>query len=147
MPNWTKILCAVDFSASSRRAMEVAAALAHELHAELSLVHVQPEIGGAVDLPTMPTGEPGESSEGLASSWRLDAEQLAGSATRLVLSRGDPAGEILHLAEAGNFDVIVLATQGRGGLAHALLGSVADKVARHATCSVVFARPTPWRGE
>jgi len=62
--------------------------------------------------------------------------------TRAVL--GDPFWEICQAAEQNQADLIVMGSHGRTGLAHVLLGSVAERVVRHAPCPVLVARlPRP----
>lgn len=53
---------------------------------------------------------------------------------------GDPADELINLAEKERVDVIVIGSTGKGFLKRKLLGSVSDKVARHARCSVYIVR-------
>jgi universal stress protein A len=57
-----------------------------------------------------------------------------------VLEIGHPQHVIVDKAKEWGVDVIVIATQGRTGLAHILLGSVAEKVIRHAPCPVFVIR-------
>ena len=60
-----------------------------------------------------------------------------------VALRESPARAILEYADESQADLIALATHGRGGLERVLLGSVADKVIRGTTASVLVVRPTP----
>jgi nucleotide-binding universal stress UspA family protein len=55
---------------------------------------------------------------------------------------GDPTGQILAVAAEASADVIVVGTHGRTGLKRWLLGSVAERVVRHAPCAVMVVRPT-----
>lgn len=58
-----------------------------------------------------------------------------------VVRRGEPAREIVRYAAVEGIDLIVMATHGRTGLAHVLLGSVAEKVVRHARTPVLTVKP------
>jgi nucleotide-binding universal stress UspA family protein len=53
----------------------------------------------------------------------------------------DVAEKITQYAQAHNIDLIVMATHGRGGLAHVWLGSITEKVIRSAPCPVLALRP------
>ncbi len=53
---------------------------------------------------------------------------------------GDPADELINFAVKHDIDVIVIGSTGKGFLKRKLLGSVSDKVARHAKCSVYIVR-------
>lgn len=53
---------------------------------------------------------------------------------------GDPAEELISFAEKEQIDVIVIGSTGKGFIKRKLLGSVSDKVARHAKCSVYIVR-------
>ena len=63
-----------------------------------------------------------------------------GVPTRAYTSFGGAAGGILAYAAAQRISLIVMATTGRSGLAHVLLGSVAERVVRHGTCPVLTVR-------
>lgn len=135
-----KIVCAVDFSEPSRRALTNAVHLARQFGAELTIVHV---------LDTPLAGFGGTSSpaaEDLArrqQQGQAELDQfLAGfdrtgvrSAARLLA--GSPAFEILKTVREVGADLLVLGSVGRTGLPRILLGSVAEKVVRELPCSVV----------
>ena len=59
-----------------------------------------------------------------------------------VCRQGTPFLEIVRYAKDREIDLIVLGTHGRGGLAHVLLGSVAERVVRKSPCPVLTVRPT-----
>jgi nucleotide-binding universal stress UspA family protein len=64
-----------------------------------------------------------------------------------LLFVGDPAAEILRVAQAVKADLIVLGTHGRTGLGRLLMGSVAEQVVRRAPCPVVTVKaPLPQGG-
>ena len=54
--------------------------------------------------------------------------------------RGDPVGSICQAAEQDQVDLIIMGSHGRTGLAHVFLGSVAERVVRHAPCPVLVVR-------
>jgi nucleotide-binding universal stress UspA family protein len=56
------------------------------------------------------------------------------------LEVGTPWRTICEIAEKGEYDLIVLGTRGRSSLAHAVTGSVAEQVVRHAPCPVLTVR-------
>jgi nucleotide-binding universal stress UspA family protein len=148
---WNKVLCAVDFSRSAHDALEQAADVARRAGAQLTLVHVldAPEAVGArpsVPAPAVLEEEAHELARKL-EEWRGEAERLSGAPVRTVLADGPPAAEIAHLAEAGDFDLVVTGTHGRHGMRRLLLGSVAERVVRDAPCPVLVARARPERGD
>jgi universal stress protein A len=138
-----RILVAVDFSEHSEQALEDAITLAKEFGAELHLVHcyeVYP--AGAIGFPynvTIPDSferEIRESATAHLASWR---EKVTAQGVRaeqhLVMDR--PSHGIVALADKLSADLIVIGTYGLTGLKHVLLGSVAERVLRHAPCPVL----------
>ena len=71
----------------------------------------------------------------------LDPAWAAGRTVVKVMVEGSPKVEIVQYARKHNIDLIVLATHGRSGLAHVLMGSVAESVVRTAPCPVLTVRP------
>ncbi|MFO0796593.1 MAG: universal stress protein [Gemmataceae bacterium] len=133
------ILHPTDFSDASRSAFEVASALARDYDAELQVCYVEPWPAAAViegvalDLPQ------GSFDAELARLECLGTDDPTLRITRRAL-RGEPAAEILKAAGEYAADLIVMGTHGRGGLARLALGSVAEKVLRHAPCPVLTVR-------
>jgi len=147
---FTRILVPTDFSAPSDAALVTAKDLAARLGASLHLVHVleDPYAVAAYSADAL-----GYVPPGIKDLWQRDADQrLHGLltleeraeliATTAVLFGGSPAREIVEHARNNNFDLIVMGTHGRGGLAHLLLGSVAEHVVRTAECPVLTVRGT-----
>ena len=134
-----QILCPIDFSEASRHAAQYAIALACQHRSVLTVLHVPPE---RFVSPALPPFEPDATR--VAESRRLatDAAVLFESATRaginveVLVECGQPARQILTRAAALPADVIVMGTHGAGGFEHLMLGSVAEKVLRKATCPV-----------
>jgi nucleotide-binding universal stress UspA family protein len=82
-------------------------------------------------------------AEELRQSQEVARDAMGASGARVArrVRWGHPAEEILNEAEASGADLIVVGDTGRSGFARRLLGSVSGRVARHARCSVLIARP------
>jgi universal stress protein A len=142
MKPFAKILVPVDFSAHSEQAVRVAAELARRYDAALNIIHVYEPIAYA-----LPEGYVLMSNEQLKELWSrlekdLDAEKklaVEGGAPRVEthLLQGLAVDEICGVAKKQSFDLIVMGTQGRRGLSHLLVGSVAERVLRLAPCPVL----------
>jgi nucleotide-binding universal stress UspA family protein len=142
---FTKILCPTDFSEGSRQAMRVAVHLAKETKAELVFAHawyVPPSMyAGEYVFPPAVLGQMADDAQR-----ELDGvvkQAMADGAKRVsaTLVTGVPWVELVELLEKQAFDLCVMATHGRTGLPRIMLGSVAEKVVRHAPCSVLAVRP------
>ena len=141
----TKILVPTDFSEPSATALCYGLTLARTFGASLHVLHaVEEPLAQGWDgygLPTLPELR----AQVLADAQRrlegaVPALERDRQATELVTCMGDPYREIVAFAKARQVDVIVMGTHGRGGMAHLLLGSVAEKVVRGAPCPVLTVR-------
>jgi nucleotide-binding universal stress UspA family protein len=121
-----RIVCAVDFSECSRRAMEVAADLARHLACELILFHASATR---------------EESESALEEWKVKAEERAGFAVATAIARGAGAPPILAFAREQACELVVVGTHGQTGLLRVLMGSVAEAIVRAAPCPVLTVRP------
>jgi nucleotide-binding universal stress UspA family protein len=143
---WKKILCPVDFSDASRSALQVASELARRFGGEVTVFHAYPLPGytlpeGTVLPATGMLQELAEQTDALLERWKAEALADGAPAVSCGKSVGEPASEIIAAAEDGKYDAIVVGTHGRTGLAHVLLGSVAERVVRRAPMPVVTVRP------
>jgi nucleotide-binding universal stress UspA family protein len=141
-----KIMCPIDFSPGSRVALQTAASLARENHASLVLAHVwepsQWAIGGDFQLAPNMIQDMVDAEEAELGKWRVDAKELGAKEIATKFMSGAPWDQIVRAAhDDGDIDLIVMGTHGRTGLKHVLLGSVAEKVVRHAPCAVLVVRP------
>ncbi len=134
------ILVPVDFEEASLRAIEIAREMAGKMGAEVVLVHVY-----QLPVYTYPGLEPallpgfhGEVSAAAARALDALSSRLGG--LRSVLREGDPATEVLTVADELRAAMIVMGTHGRRGIAHLFLGSVAEKVIRKAPVPVLTVR-------
>jgi nucleotide-binding universal stress UspA family protein len=136
-----RILCPIDFDPNSLAALRLAAELAQERKATLHLLHV-------VALPSGPEVALPFAKMEAAARTRLErtARQIKIKARYEVeVVLGDPGVEVLQVAKHVGADLIVMATHGRKGLRHLLLGSVAEAIVRSAPCPVLTIRPTGTR--
>jgi universal stress protein A len=144
MAEWKKICCAIDFSGASRFAMEKAADLTKRLQSDLTLLHVNEAAVAASDetgvsVPTL-LEEAAREIGPKMEAWHRQAEQLVGRPVRTNVVEGGSADEILRFLREGSFDLLVMGTHGRTGLAHFVVGSVAEEVQRHADIPVLVVR-------
>ena len=137
MADWKKICCAVDFSEPSRRAMERAADLSRRLAAELTLLHVFDAHAPSPEILLARFEESSPEIEAQLSAWRIEAERTTGHEARTIVLTGPASSEIVRFARDGGFDLVVVATHGRTGLARMVLGSVAEHVVRESSCPVL----------
>lgn len=139
-----KILCAVDFSEPSREALNTAAGLTAAPTAELTLVHVlhSPVRFSEVKLIQSDLLEhERKQAETTLASWKADAESLGAKVVATKVLGGVPWKAIAdEVASNPSYDLLVMGTHGRTGIMHVLLGSVAERVARHADCPVLLVR-------
>jgi nucleotide-binding universal stress UspA family protein len=143
------ILCPVDFSDLSLNALKFAVELASTFRAELHLLHV---FEGYDAISLNPELAMSPMPEWLPKLRQLCHEKLAAlpsadlAARCPAIVRADREGsaihEILEYVSHHKIDLIVLATHGRTGLKHLLMGSVAENVVRSATCPVLTVRGT-----
>lgn len=138
-------MCPVDFSPGSREALHVAAGLAAVDGGELVLVHVwQPPVyvmGETIGLSGDVVQALVNEAESSLARWKTEAEQLGVRKVTPVFMTGAPWHELVAAAKRDPaVDLIVMGTHGRTGLRHVLLGSVAEKVVRHAPCPVLVTR-------
>ena len=140
-----RILVPHDFSEHSDAALAHADGLARLSRASLHLLHViQPpplhavtpagpvQIAMPVEVTDAARIEARELLRRIARSSRADAQ--------VHVEEGSPTAVICRFAERHRTDLIVMGTHGRAGLAHLLLGSVAERVLRRAPCPVLTVR-------
>lgn len=150
MPSFTKILVATDFSDLSAEAVRYAQSLAATYRAQLLLLHV------IDDAPALAFHTMELTTDIVMEDTTRSAEEHLGQfvkvhdvhnadGIRLVTRRGNPHEEICRFAQEEGIDLIVMATHGRTGLAHVLLGSVAEKVVQHANIPVLTIKPVSVR--
>lgn len=140
-----RILLPTDFSELSAAATKYACELAKKFDAELHLLNVLespnvPDLALEM-LPPAPVREERTSAAESMLADLVDPEMAAGRTIINAVTEGVPFVEIVRYAKAHDIDLIIIGTHGRSGLAHLLLGSVAENVVRKAPCPVLTVRP------
>jgi len=130
------ILFPTDFSDHAEHAFPLACSLARDHQARIIVLHVYPP----------PPGPPGEAvahgqhntfQDELWNRLRLTQPSDPQIPVDHQMTEGQPAAEILRVARVEHCDLIVMATHGRSGLLHLLMGSVVEHVVRSAPCPVL----------
>ncbi|MBN2705004.1 MAG: universal stress protein [Deltaproteobacteria bacterium] len=136
-----KVMALTDGSRNSRSALRYAVEICRKFEASLHILSV------VEDLPTYVNIEVGSEFFGqVQDSVQAEVDscadycKTAGIPCRGEVRHGVPYEEIVNYAGEINADLIVMATHGHTGLSHILLGSVAEKVIRHAPCPVLTTR-------
>ncbi len=139
-----KILVPFDFSERSEKSLRWAVGMAEKWQAHILLFHV-------VSSSTPPLMTTEVATEGFydMAEMEADLQQDADQRIKEVAAKektvnietevrvGEPFWDICRTAEEEEVDLIVMGSHGRTGLAHVLLGSVAERVVRHAPCPVL----------
>jgi len=141
--SYQRIVCTTDFSEASERAVDEAASLAKALGAELTILHVSAP-GPVPATGLFPSEEVIDKAHSVAhQKLEQKLEQVRkqhhlGPETK-VAHRNDPSPVegILSYVEENDVDLVVIATAGRSGLQRWLIGSVTERVVRHAKCAVL----------
>ena len=144
MRHFHTIVVAVDFSDTSADTVDAALELARGQQDRVHLVHVVADVFRSMGLAEAPTVDWAEVQRkwidqarsqliDLAAGCRLDPQRIT-----TAVEVGSPAAEILRYAQDHGAQVIVLGSHGQGIVKRFMLGSVADRVLRQATCPVML---------
>lgn len=133
------VLCAVDFSEPSARAVDYAATIAEAGRAQLVLVHVlewaeEVEKPSSTDNSLLPSSED-DAIEGM--KMLLTNEVLIHGAPELVVGYGAPADEVLRIVQERQVDLVVLGVRRRNPIDLAVFGSTAQQLIRAGRCAVL----------
>jgi nucleotide-binding universal stress UspA family protein len=141
--NIKKILIPIDGSDYSMRAAEYGISVAKMLHAEITIVYV-------IDIVALDQIARSPDKENVENELKGDGErylkyvqgvaQNEGVKASLLLAKGRPYEQIVHLAKGLKIDLIVLGSYGRRGPERILMGSVAERVIEYSTCPVLVVR-------
>jgi universal stress protein A len=143
-----KILVPTDFSPSSKLALEYAVALAAAFHSKVHVfnawevpAYLRPDLTVWVgDVSTTLSIHACSEAQKAMREFLADAKVEENENITTQVVNGAPYATILSQAREGRFDLIAMGTHGRTGVAHLVLGSVAERVVRHAGCPVLTVR-------
>lgn len=145
-----KILCPYDFSDCSRVVIEPLRYLARTFGSSVHVLHVL--FKDLVPAMSFPAAEPGLAQD-FGRFWKEAENSARDRLTEFVRAELDglvvttetavdnPVHAIVERSREDAVDLVMMATHGRTGLSHALLGSVAERVVRKAACSTITVRP------
>ncbi len=139
-----KILLAVDGSEYSDRALVKAKEIGTALNAEITILYVIediasfPYVSRGIDISSLREVFNEQGKKVLNAALEL-FKDYAGKVETLTKT-GNPGGEILKVADEGDYTLIILGSKGMGVISRAILGSVSNKVVNNAKTSVLIAR-------
>jgi nucleotide-binding universal stress UspA family protein len=139
---YRKILLAYDGSEGANRALEVGVQLAQIHGAELWALAVEerlPRFSGTIDEVQEEKQFANEQYGKLLEAAKVKAKE-GGIELKTLMRPGHPAQTILAVAKEGKFDLMLVGHTGLSGVWAAFLGTTAEKVSRHAPCSVLIVR-------
>jgi universal stress protein A len=151
-PTFKKLLVPVDFSDCSKAALEHAELIGRQFGASITILHVwEPPSSKIPSISLQSFDFPEQANKRLETivfreaamemrDFLHDFDRDDSLEVRCQLVSGQPTEQILSLAEDGAYDLIVMGTHGRSGLAHLFMGSVTEKVLRQAPCPVLAIR-------
>lgn len=148
MVRMERILLATDFSDCAAAAQQYAVSLAEKFGSRLHVLHVIPDpnaawqLGLQIALPNYAQDLPqrmveAEEQQATEEFARRFPKTGGPNDPLLVIRKGKPFETIAQYAAEEQIDLIVMGTHGRGAVMHALMGSVAENVVRHAGCPVL----------
>lgn len=150
-----RVLCAVDFSEPSLKALEFACSIAGESHASLTTVHViewpwpEPPAPQLASLPRIQAEALAEFRRYLETTAKSRLESLVPEPVRdrcrtePCVAHGKPYVELLRIAKESDADLIVIGVHGRSAADQVAFGSTTNQVVRRATCPVLTLRYEP----
>lgn len=139
---YTKILLATDGSENAKRAANEAAGLARELSSHVILVYIinNPPSQSRMVKANFDVHSLLEEDAKSEIKHTINIFEKDGLAYTLKVAIGDPAAEIIEIAEKERADLIVIGSRGLGAIKGVFLGSVSQKVTHHAKCPVMIVK-------
>ena len=162
VPEIKRILYATDLSDTARHAVRYACSIGHQYHAEVTLLHVIPDIveeisiGTGINLIDHLGKKEWEAlnKKGIEAARTAIHERIKETSRRVTreipkcpldeedvqVRIGNPVEQILSTARGGNYDLIIMGTHGHGKLGQSVIGSVAGEIIRRCSRPVMVVR-------
>lgn len=135
------ILVCIDFSEHSTRALAEVGEYARANSSRVTLIYISDPQGFIPPQAVLEPASKTDDAAHMAELARLRDEHLSGLTVELdVTADHAPAKAICEYAESHGVDLIVVGSHGRGGMERWLIGSVAERVVRHAAANVYVVR-------
>jgi nucleotide-binding universal stress UspA family protein len=143
MGPFKRVLVPIDFTDPTDAAIELALSVARPGEAQVTLLYAFDATPFVSVSPFMPPIDVEPVVASFEKEMRKACEKVKARYGRVegVVARGNVYTSILETAKTRNCDLIVIGTHGRRGVAHAFLGSVAEKVVRLSPIPVLTVRP------
>ncbi|AEF94408.1 UspA domain-containing protein [Desulfotomaculum nigrificans CO-1-SRB] len=142
---YKKILLPLDGSERAVKALAHAVEIAQKFGAKLTLMHVVPSLPAYVNTAV---DQLGHAQQTIINELTRHGQEMMEEVASSVLDKGieidtytvlgQPADEILEKAKSEDYDLIVMGSRGLGEIKGYLMGSVSNRVARHASCPVLI---------
>ena len=145
MSDSKRILVAFDGSPQAQKAFDFALEVFKECQGVtreitvLSVVHLVEQIDVPMDIEPIVNAAKAQYEVLLTGLQEKAKSRGLDIAAEIVI--GHPSEDIIEYAAKNKIDLIIMATHGRTGLAHVILGSVAERVVQHSPVPVVMVRP------
>ncbi len=146
---FTHILVPVDFGEATQPALDLARSVAQLTGARITLVHAFDPSAFMNISPFAPPPDIAPVMDALERELKTIGERLTvdGAKVDSIVLMGNVHETVLVVARANDCNLIVIGTHGRRGIAHALLGSVAEKIVQLSPIPVLTVRPTEARAK
>ena len=138
MSIFNRILCPNDFDGNSLDALRLARRIAERDKATLYVLHVVPPQDPLV--MSAPAIARRDEEYARTELQKISDAELKGVDHEVLLRFGHPAEEIVAAETETKAELLVMATHGRTGVSHFIMGSVAEKVVRESACPVLTVR-------
>ena len=142
MIEFRKILCPVEFESNSVAALDLAKSVALKYQAKLYLLNVARIPAADMDAPVAISPHPHWERVAYDRLKEIARENLGDDVSyELVVKDGIPESAILEAVTDLGIDLVVMASHGRTGIAHLVMGSVAEEMMRTLPCPVMVVKP------